>query len=320
MSLGLGDVKGVGVHLLAGTMAWALLAPQLHTDFVTCVLATRRKQTGRGKPIQLPAERLAALNTALLTQPFPLPGSRPTGTSHVESLAHLESLARLLYAQEQQMESDGTSVGGYYDARAHEYDQHNKFSQERLTFRVLELAGWFQPATTVQTQVRLLLDVGSGTGLSSAAARSLIAQHGSGSQVAVVGCDASLGMLAERRGKDRDEGACAADIGSGRLPFRGSCFDGAFSVSAIHYLCHDLPKLGITGRQRAEHLFREVLRVLSSDSSNSVGRVVFCAQFFPEEPAHARLLLEAALAAGWGEHRSALVVDQTHHTEANVGT
>ena len=180
---------------------------------------------------------------------------------------------------------------------------------------MLELAGWFQPATTVQTQVRLLLDVGSGTGLSSAAARSLIAQHGSGSQVAVVGCDASLGMLAERRGKDRDEGACAADIGSGRLPFRGSCFDGAFSVSAIHYLCHDLPKLGITGRQRAEHLFREVLRVLSSDSSNSVGRVVFCAQFFPEEPAHARLLLEAALAAGWGEHRSALVVDQTHHTE-----
>lgn len=134
MSLGLGDVKGVGVHLLAGTMAWALLAPQLHTDFATCVLATRRKQTGRGKPIQLPAERLAALNTALLTQPFPLPGSRPPGTSHVESLAHLESLARLLYAQEQQMESDGTSVGGYYDARAHEYDQHNKFSQERLTF------------------------------------------------------------------------------------------------------------------------------------------------------------------------------------------
>ena len=45
------------------------------------------------------------------------------------------------------------------------------------------------------------------------------------------------------------------------------------------------------------------------------GAVAFCAQFFPDAPAHARLLQEAALASGWVE--ATLVVDQTHHTDGH---
>jgi SAM-dependent methyltransferase len=341
----MGRVKGVSVSLLADTQVWALLETHLHTDFASCVLSAKRRQTGRGKPIVLQQARLTSLDQALLAQQAASgqqQQSPPPGVVPIRSLAHLQEVAVRLYAREQEVgrESDGACVGRYYDERASQYDEHNGFSQERLTRRVLELAGWLgasgprQPACvaiaaaappprpttppSLPSQIPkpcLLLDIGSGTGLSSAAARALLLGGDSDGEsgrlrTSVVGVDVSLGMLA-RRGRGRDEGACAADVGGSRLPFRSGCFDGAISISAVHYLCRDLPAQQLTGRQRAERLFREAHRVVGGDDAG-----VFCAQFHPDQPSDAALLLEAAVAAGWSRHASALVVDQTHHTDA----
>jgi ubiquinone/menaquinone biosynthesis C-methylase UbiE len=122
----------------------------------------------------------------------------------VESLVQLRGLAERLHVEEQQSVHDGAEVAAYYDGRSAGYDQHNRSSQLVLAQRALELAGWLQPGTD---RARLVLDIGSGTGLSSEAVRSLTAQHDC-SRAGVVGCDVSLGMLAER-GRERDEGACS---------------------------------------------------------------------------------------------------------------
>ena len=216
-------VRAVSEPLLADTTVWASLGTDLHNDFRTCVIGARRQQTGRGRRIELPPARLAALDEGL-RQAAKLQGGPPpaSGMVLVESLPQLQELAGRLYVQEQRTESDGAAMGAYYDVRSSGYDQHNGSASERLTQRVLELAAgagaaWARPVVEGGGSC-LLLDLGSGTGLSSVAARSCMTSHGC-ARPAVVGCDVSLGMLGER-GYSRDEGACAADAGSGRLPFR----------------------------------------------------------------------------------------------------
>eukprot|EP01050_Picozoa_sp_SAG11_P026455 SAG11_NODE_6337_length_1333_cov_1.858185_2_plen_282_part_00 len=260
-------LKLVTQTLLAGVAVGALLPAQLHTDFIAAVIGARREQTGRGKPIKLPAARLATLNAALLQQSThgaaaaPLPGTRLVG-----SLAQLRTVAGALHVQERRMGNDGATIAKYYDTRACGYDSHCATSSSRLTQRVLELAAaagapWLQPGGTGEGA--LLLDLGSGTGLSSAAVRSVMENHGCG-RAAVLGCDVSLGMLAQRRG--RDEGACACDLGTGRLPFRDGGFDGVVSVAALHYLCHDLetPQGLLTCSARCEMLLRSFFKHCST--------------------------------------------------------
>lgn len=300
-------VRPAASRLLGEVDAWALLPTVLHNDFKSVVLGARRAQTQRGKPIELSSERLAELDKALRGQPSdaePPPGN----FEKVSSLPALRSLAARLYVKEQFVGRDvsGAAVGRYYDGRSAEYDAHNSVAQERLTRRLLELAGWTAATAYQATNFpppRMLLDLGSGTGLSSLTARSLL-------HATVVGVDVSVGMLSGR-GNERDDDACAADIGAEQLPFRSHGFDAIISVSALQYLCHAIPASGLTGYNRLSRLFSEIYRTVAGGCNG-----VFCAQFHPAKPQDAELILQAAVASGWCAQRSTLIVDQTHHTNA----
>ena len=194
--------------LLSQRPVCAVIDPTLHNDFRSCVLDARRGQTGRGKRITLDATRLGALDTALRAAdafadapppaaagaaggatddaagPSPAAAGaawrtaeRSAGSTVVTSLDHLGALAVEFRQAELKRESDGAMVGAYYDGRAEAYNTHNLTSQHRLTKRTFDFAGLLRPGTLPRKPV--VLDLGSGTGLSSASINVLLSEAGS---------------------------------------------------------------------------------------------------------------------------------------------
>ncbi|KAJ9455781.1 18S rRNA (guanine-N(7))-methyltransferase bud23 [Diplonema papillatum] len=136
----------------------------------------------------------------------------------------------------------------------------------------------------------ILLDVGCGSGLSSAVAAA--------AGFTVVGTDLATAMLQCCRAAGRAGGGVVrADLREG-LPLRGAAADAVVSVGALHFLPGDPAVLA--------RFMREARRVLRPGA-------VFAAQFFPPTPAYACGVVEAAGAAGLA---AGLVLDQPHRSNA----
>ena len=141
---------------------------------------------------------------------------------------------------------------------------------------------------------QLLLDAGCGTGYSGRPLEK--AGH------SWIGTDISMNMLhnavasssGRRSGKAK---VVSGDLGAG-FAFRGDLFDGCISISAVQWLCHATRPEHDPPRRVRKFFFalREVL----------CGGARAILQLYPEQPAHMKMLRDAALAAGFG---GGLVVD-----------
>ena len=182
--------------------------PALHTDIRTVVEALVREVTGRGRPITLAAERLAAVEVAL----------QQDGTH--ASLSALRSSVRSWHAASRES-ADASGVNRYYDEwRVQGYTTALEAPQSALALRCLELSG-------VNTSgMPLLLDLGCGSGLSCSPLESRGCR--------VLGLDLSLEMLREARRRGCE--VVQADM-SRPLPLRSGAFDAVLSVAALQFLC-----------------------------------------------------------------------------------
>ena len=293
---------------------------------------------GRGRPIVLSDERIAAVESALREgylwqqqQPTPLENA-----VHVQSLTELQEQVKLWT----KVEWDANAVDAYYDEwRATGYDEHCKQPQLILTLRALQLTGWKTkqsalPALTMRAdeaanvtsnrKPQFLLDLGCGSGLSS----KVCAQEG----IYVIGVDVSSCMLklpratssAAHSSMQYDRIRC--DI-SHPLPFREQVFrksvhrfacvarskqvrpvqifDRTVSISAAHYMCE--PTKLRSAEERCQTLMESTFHTLVRG-----GRCLM--QFYPsDEAAHSSLLLTCAQNSSL---LSCLIVDQPHHTQA----
>ena len=180
----------------------------------------------------------------------------------------------------------------YYDERrATAYSSHNEGSQERLTLHALAMSGLLSRGHG--RPGRIVLDLGCGSGLSS----KVIQREG----LAVIGVDQSSHMLSTAMASGFFLDGVRADL-SQRLPFRRAVFDGALSISAVHYIA-----------RADEHRSADVrLQTLfTSLTACTNGPAVF--QFYPDTDAAAAMTRSAAAVAGWDAQ---LVVDQPHRTDA----
>jgi SAM-dependent methyltransferase len=168
----------------------------------------------------------------------------------------------------------GAAAGPLFDQCASDYSSAQAARvQADLARLCLDLLGHSCPN---QLPPQLLLDVGCGSGLSSAE----VMRSGH----SCVGLDVSAGMLALARQHE----VVLCDVGCG-MPFR-RCFDGAISVSALQWLvATDTEEEGIS---RAEAFFCSLDRALSE------GAAAVC-QVYTASEAHTQLLLTTARACGF---------------------
>lgn len=162
--------------------------------------------------------------------------------------------------------------------------------QTSLAERCLELLAL--PAE----QPALLLDIGTGTGLSGEVLTTA-GHHW-------VGFDVSSAMLDEALERDVQGDLIQADAGEG-VPFRMGTYDGAISVSAIQWLCN---------ADRSEHnpykrmnMFFATLYASLRKSARAV------LQFYPENAAQMELLTASAMRAGFS---GGLLVDYPNSAKA----
>lgn len=191
----------------------------------------------------------------------------------------------------------------YGEKEAITYARSTRLSgvQTELAARCVELLG-------LQETPSLLLDIGCGTGFSTAVARE--AGH------IVIGTDLSGEMLAQTRNEDSDSNDdddeddeemgdagntngnsksnssdfMRSDAGEG-VPFRMGTFDGAISVSAIQWLC-SAASADQHPIRRLRHFFATLYAALRQRS-----RAVL--QFYPDSPAQLELITAAATRAGF---------------------
>lgn len=180
----------------------------------------------------------------------------------------------------------------YSSSGAAKYAASSRMAQVQtsLAERCLELLG------LPQGHPSLLLDIGTGTGLSGAVLTSA-GHHW-------VGSDISLSMLEEALDRDVAGDLMVADAGHG-VPFRMGSFDGAVSVSAIQWLCN---------ADRTEHnpwkrlnAFFATLYAALRKSARAV------LQFYPENVAQMELLTASAMRAGFS---GGLLVDYPNSAKA----
>ena len=120
-----------------------------------------------------------------------------------------------------------------------------------------------------------LLNVGSGSGLCG----SSLSQH----NLEWIGSDISRNMLENANPMDEHlEMDCFI-----RLPFRNEVFDGAISVSAIQWVC-----VSASPEKQSVLFMKEMFRVLKYNT-------VLIAQCYPNTQAHASILQNAAVEAGF---------------------
>lgn len=145
-------------------------------------------------------------------------------------------------------------------------------------------------------QPSLLLDVGTGTGLSGEVLTSA-GHHW-------VGTDLSEAMLSTALRRDVEGDLMQADAGDG-LPFRMGVFDGAVSISAIQWLCN-ADRAEHNPRRRIAAFFTTLYAALRKSA-----RAVL--QFYPENPHQVQLLTAAAMRAGFS---GGLLVDYPNSAKA----
>ncbi|KAK9864912.1 hypothetical protein WJX84_004821 [Apatococcus fuscideae] len=181
----------------------------------------------------------------------------------------------------------------YNDSEARKYTTSSRMEniQEALTQRALELL-----ALPDDDQVKMLLDVGCGSGLSGQA----LSEKGH----VWMGFDISAAMLNVALEREAEGDLCLHDIGQG-LPLRAGKFDGAISISAIQWLCNADTKAA-DPRKRMRAFFESLYGCLARGA-----RAVL--QFYPQNSEQAHMLTSAAMRAGFS---GGLVVDFPHSTRA----
>lgn len=180
----------------------------------------------------------------------------------------------------------------YSSSGAAKYAASSRMAQVQtsLAERCLELLG------LPPNQPSLLLDIGTGTGLSGDVLTSA-GHHW-------VGSDISLSMLEEALERDVLGDLMLADAGEG-VPFRMGSFDGVVSVSAIQWLCN---------ADRADHNPWKRLNTFFATlyaSLRKSARAVL--QFYPENVAQMELLTASAMRAGFS---GGLLVDYPNSAKA----
>lgn len=169
--------------------------------------------------------------------------------------------------------------------------------QRELTERALHLLHSLQGAGSGGDVLppQLLVDVGCGAGASTEVAQRCGHR--------VVGLDISPSMLAAA--SPRCEAVCW-DMRDG-LPFRRQpVLDGAFSISALQWLC-------------SEELESQLVALLTALRACLSPGASFVGQFYPKGPAETQRLARCAAEAGWGEAggKCAVVHDLPHASRAS---
>lgn len=180
----------------------------------------------------------------------------------------------------------------YSSTGAAKYAASSRMTQVQTTLaeRCLELLA------LPDDQPALLLDIGTGTGLSGDVLTK--ANHH------WIGTDISLAMLEEALERDVAGDLLQADAGDG-VPFRMGTFDGAVSVSAIQWLCN---------ADRSDHNPYKRLNAFFTSlyaSLRKSARAVL--QFYPQNVAQMELLTASAMRAGFS---GGLLVDYPNSTKA----
>ena len=129
----------------------------------------------------------------------------------------------------------------------------------------------------------LILDIGSGSGLSGAILSS--ADH------TWIGLDISASMLAVALENEAEGDMLLADAGQG-LSFRPGSFDAAISISAVQWLCNAESAI-----ESAEGRLRRFFESLYSCLKRG-GRAV--CQFYPRDERQRKMVADAAIKAGFG--------------------
>jgi 18S rRNA (guanine1575-N7)-methyltransferase len=144
-----------------------------------------------------------------------------------------------------------------------------------MTHRALSLLNLHSPS--------LILDIGSGSGLSGAILSS--ADH------TWIGLDISASMLAVALENEVEGDMLLADAGQG-LAFRPGSFDAAISISAVQWLCNAESAI-----ESAEGRLRRFFESLYSCLRRG-GRAV--CQFYPRDERQRKMVADAAIKAGFG--------------------
>lgn len=166
----------------------------------------------------------------------------------------------------------------YYNAtRSARYTSNTRIQkiQSDMTHRALTLLNLKSPS--------LLLDIGSGSGLSG----SILSSAGH----TWIGLDISASMLAAALENDVEGDMLLADAGQG-LAFRPGTFDAAISISALQWLCNAESAVESAGG-RLRRFFESLYACLKRG-----GRAV--CQFYPRDGRQKRLVADSAIRAGFG--------------------
>lgn len=166
----------------------------------------------------------------------------------------------------------------YYDeSRSAQYTSNSRIQkiQSEMTHRALSLLNLKSPS--------LILDIGSGSGLSGAILSS--AGH------TWIGLDISASMLAVALENEAEGDMLLADAGQG-LAFRAGSFDAAISISAVQWLCN-----AESAVESAEGRLRRFFESLYACLRRG-GRAV--CQFYPKDERQRKIVADAAIKAGFG--------------------
>jgi 18S rRNA (guanine1575-N7)-methyltransferase len=150
-----------------------------------------------------------------------------------------------------------------------------------MTHRALSLLNLSSPS--------LILDIGSGSGLSGAILSSVPEERGG--PHTWIGMDVSASMLAVALDNGAEGDMLLSDAGQG-VPFRAGSFDAAISISAIQWLCN-AESTTETAPGRLKRFFEGLYASLKRG-----GRAV--CQFYPKDDKQKKLVAQAAIKAGFG--------------------
>jgi 18S rRNA (guanine1575-N7)-methyltransferase len=150
-----------------------------------------------------------------------------------------------------------------------------------MTHRALSLLNLQSPS--------LVLDIGSGSGLSGSILSSVPPEEG-GPHV-WIGMDISASMLAIALENEVEGDLMLADAGQG-VAFRPGTFDAAISISAVQWLCNAESSME-SADGRLKRFFEGLYAALKRG-----GRAV--CQFYPRDDKQKKMVSDAAIRAGFG--------------------
>jgi len=170
----------------------------------------------------------------------------------------------------------------YNDSTSKKYDTNSRIKniQAQMTHRALSLLDLKSPS--------LILDIGSGSGLSGQILSSIPPPVGPHTWI---GMDISASMLAVALERDVEGDLLLADAGQG-VAFRPGTFDAAISISAIQWLCN-----AESSTESAEGRLKRFFEGLYASLKRG-GRAV--CQFYPRDDRQKKMVSDAAIRAGFG--------------------